>query len=148
MDFAESIRKIIREHGHVVLHTAPQADRYGFSYTVGRTDGGQPELLTVGMHAGLAHRRLNAAVASLLKRPMQGPGPELRELEGHPARIVEVSTEAFAAELRSYPMVDRVVPTTMLQVIWACAAGKFPGEDQYSATCEQNMARLEIPRVH
>lgn len=148
MDFAESIRKIIREHGHVVLHTAPQPGRYGFSYTVGRSDGDQPELLSVGMHAALAHHVLNAAVVSLLQRPMQGPGPSPRVLNGHRVRIVEVATEGFAAQLRSYPMIGRVVPKTMLQVIWACAAGKFPGEDQYSAACEQDMTRLEIPRVH
>lgn len=147
MDFAESVRKIIRTHGHAVLHVATSPLRYGFSYTLGLADGGRPEMFIVARPTALAQQMLNEATVSLIKHPLEGQG-DAREICGHPVRIVEIETARFAAELKAFPMLGRPVPGKMLQVVWACAAGKFPGEDQYSHACGQDMTCLELPRVH
>lgn len=148
MDFAEGIRKIIAQHGFAVLHVAPEASRYGYSLTAGLADAGGHELLMVGAAQNKAHAMLNAAVLALAKTPWKGRVREVKDLAGHRAQIVQIEPASLAVDFPVYRTLERAMPQTMLQVLWACQDGRFPGDPQYTALCAQNIGALDVPALH
>ena len=148
MEFADGIRKIIAQNGYAILHVAQEAGRFGYSLTAGLADGGAQELLMVGAAQNTAHSMLNAAVLALGESPWKGRAREIGDLAGHRARIVAVDPATFGVGLPIYRTLERPMPQMMLQVQWACRAGRFPGDARYTALCDQDMRRLEIPVLH
>jgi hypothetical protein len=115
----------------------------GFSYTVGLTARGLPELITLGLPSDAAHHILNDAARRLLAGNRFEPGQRLHEIANMPltVRVVD-DTDARRtgyAAFRRYPEGCR-----FLQLVWPDRAGLFPGDPD----CEPRFVDMQdITRV-
>jgi hypothetical protein len=115
----------------------------GFSYTVGLTAKGLPELITLGLPEDSARHILNDAARRLLAGERFESGQILHELANLPlsVRLVDdanARSTAYSA-FRHFPDGCR-----FLQLVWPNRSGAFPGDPE----CEQRFVDIQdIARV-
>lgn len=121
-------QKVIAEHGWMVQGVFPRAGDEGtpFSYTVGLTAAGLPELVISGLPAELAGELLNTAAHQSLTTEFTA-GQVLTDAASVPLRVVEAPAAEVNVAHRLYPGSVRA-----LQLVWPDAAGVFPGDPGWS----------------
>jgi hypothetical protein len=127
----------LADYADVVVQ--PMIDRFGwavqsvertgihapFSYTVGLTRRGLPELVITGRGAAASARVLNAAARRLQQQELPRPG-ELLEVQGRGFEVVELShPEAHLFVAIGLYGEDAV---TALQLVWADEQRRWPWE--------------------
>lgn len=145
------LRRLLAEHGWVVLGSEPDDPRRAFAYTVGMTEAGLPELVTVGLPTPEAIQLLDAAVEVALRQeegftvgtvyPVVMPaGWETPLLIGE----VHQDNYPIATVARNYyTRRDEPLRFRLQQVLWADDAGRYPTE---RATFTDPQIRLSVPR--
>lgn len=139
------IERFLESPGWAVIGVLPDRPNNipGFSYTVGLTARGLPELITVGLPSDAAHLILNAAARLLLAGNRFEPGQRLHDLANFPLTIrvvddADARSTGYAA-VRRYPEGCR-----FLQLVWPDRAGLFPDDPD----CEQRFVDMQdITRV-
>lgn len=128
-EYDQLCMKMIAEHGWMVQGVFPRAGDDGepFSYTVGLTLAGLPELVISGLPAELAGGLLNTAAQQSLTEEFTA-GQVLTETASVPLRAVEAPTAEVNMARRLYP--DHQVRA--LQLVWPDAGGAFPGDPTWS----------------
>lgn len=123
----------IEKHGLTVIgvFADPVGMKPTFSYSIGLTDRGWPEMIMVGLHAPYAKGFINA----LARRPEPPKiGEQIDDLADLPIRIGAVSEEAIKAYMvQSTARQERTdgPRPTAVQVIYPDKDGRFPGEPGY-----------------
>lgn len=145
-DYLERLRALIAEHGHAVQGVMPGERSFGFAYTVGLSQAGQRELLMIGLPMNAAQSLLND-IAKRLKDVQELPA-EVDRIATVPLRLREVATKSLAEPLGVFTGLCLPMPATVVQVLWPCPGGFWPGEPGYSSLCPQDPTNLEPPVNH
>lgn len=116
----------------------PASDSPSFSYTVGLTAKGLPELITLGLPTDVAHSILNDAARRLIAGERFESGQRISELANMPMAVAHVDPAdarhtAYAA-FKEFPEGPR-----FLQLVWPDRKGAFPGEPE----CEDRFAQIQ-----
>jgi hypothetical protein len=107
--------------------------RHPWTYTVGLTGLGQPELVVMGLDPVPAHHAITwVATEGRAGRPVLLDQPFL--LDGHPAMVLDVPDEwvladraRMAAWFAHYGATSSALPEVR-QIVWADAGGRFPDD--------------------
>ena len=120
----------IIERGHAVASIHGSEDGPPFSYTVGRTLKGRPELFITGpIDARIQMAILNDAVRVDEETPLK-PGQERDGLlQRFSTRIVEIDPQAASMFVARNFFGDDV---RALQIVWPDPDGRFPGDPRFS----------------
>lgn len=125
------MRQRIDQHGAVVQHVLPAfGGDLGYSYTLGLTDAGLPELWIGGLRPSRSEALLLDAARMALEEGGIAPG-ELRLAWSTPFRVrgpvaVEEAAPFVAQQVWPHPYV-----VSVMQVCWPDTAGRFPDDDGY-----------------
>jgi hypothetical protein len=140
--FDDVARHILEAGQSVVGVFDPDGEDLPFSYTIGNTAHGLPELLIVGLEPRAAQNVLNAL--GLMMRERGTAFANLEQVSLHagalPVLMVETDdrgTGAFAVQAAAY-YADR--PVAVVQVLVPDPLGLFPGH----AGCQQPYASVEV----
>lgn len=122
---------IIEAHGWAVQGVFPTAEDPGatFTYTVGLTAKGLPELLVYGLNPQVATNLLNMAAQWMIdnERAFATGEPYTGFLAGdYVVRFIDATTGDLAVARRLYPEVR------CLQMVWPDRDGRFPWDDGYA----------------
>lgn len=129
----DKIAATVAEHGHAVICTEREDGR-PYSYTVGRSAAGRPELLVTGLPADVATTLLNVLAEADDQSPLSHgdllvPG---RVLSGFGATVIAADPAAAGLGIaRRYAEVLESDLTAM-QLLWPDAEGNLPGSDECS----------------
>jgi hypothetical protein len=120
---------IIREHGWMIQGVFPTANDpcVGFSYTVGLTAAGLPELVI----SGLPHETGGAILNDAARRHLADeilPGATVDDIASVPFRAVDAPLAEVNMARNLYGD-DRV---RAVQLVWPDAGGFYPGEPGWS----------------
>jgi Domain of unknown function (DUF4262) len=115
LDQLRYVRGVLDEHCWVVVGVARERYRPPYSYTVGLTDHGLPEIVVTGLSPERAAELLNDAAASAVDDGTPPvPGGRVRLRGGRPGEVVGVAepwvhlgvaAEMFEARLRAVQLV-------------------------------------------
>lgn len=125
------IAGIIAEHGWMIQGVGGGPDSPTFSYTIGLTEFGHPELLMVGLDPRTAQSLLNTMGATVknLGRAYS-PGDRVAEVIAGFDVLLRGPIDPVKAQLiqalNMYGEIDA------LQVLWPDAEGRFPGEPDFN----------------
>lgn len=144
-EFYEQMEKTIAEHGRLILGVpSPEG---GFSYTIGNTEAGLPELLMLGIDPRVAQSILNA-VSEAIKAFPPGDGTlvdiggacpvRLRALDGIE---VALAREEYAIQAGRYYQREDL---PIMLVEYPDPAGRFPDETD----CDPAYILAQAMRVH
>ena len=123
------ITDLVARHGWAIRHVLadPEAGRAGFSYTVGLTSRGWPELIITGLPSAVADVFIRNAVDVQLEKGPFRAGDRTEELteEGDVVflPVDDVSGMTATAEI--------VGVFTALQLVWPDSTGHFPWQNGY-----------------
>jgi len=124
-DYLEYLRGLLDQHCWIVVGV--QRDRYRppYSYTVGLSDHGKPELVVTGLPYRRALDLLNDVAAHLMHAEAPAPGERV-PLTGGPlieiVRVTEPSAHLRIATMFCGPQ------TTAIQLVYADDRGHWPWE--------------------
>lgn len=121
------IRELVEKYGWAIRHVLPSAAAGAFSYTVGLSYRGWPELIVTGLPTTVADAFLRNAIDVQNENGSFEPGDRTDELteSGHVVFIA-------AADVRGMTATANVVGTfSALQLIWPDSAGAFPWDSGY-----------------
>jgi hypothetical protein len=127
----DRLESLIARHGVAIVSVGAARDAPAFSYTVGLSDDGLPELLVTGLPPEVAQPVLNDLAVRLRRDgalPVSEPLADV--FAGMPAVLQEVPFARCAAYVR-VAADRRQGPLRVLQLIWPDAAGRFPWEAGY-----------------
>jgi hypothetical protein len=133
-------------------HCAPR-ERHPWTYTVGLTGLGQPELVLMGLDPVPAHFAISwVAAERRAGRPVLLDQPFL--IDGHPAKVVDVPDDwvladpaRMAAWFAHYGAMSDVLPDVE-QLLWADAAGLFPDDPQCAGWVVREQPILRDAPLH
>lgn len=145
-EFTARLRAILATHGHAIQSVGGDEQTFTFSYSVGLSAGGRKELLTIGLPPHIAQSLLNTLADRL--KDLDGIPAELTHIATVPVRLREIPTATLGEPLAVFRLVDLPVPPTVIQMIWPCAGGHWPGDRDYSHPCTQDPTNLSIPQRH
>lgn len=146
-EFTARLRAILAQHGHAIQAVGGDATTFGFSYSVGLSAGGAAkELYTIGLPPSVAQPLLNTLAERLAGA--DGVPDQITDVASVPLRLREIPTASLDEPLSVFRLVDLPVPDTVIQMIWPCAAGHWPGDPGYSHACPQDPTNLAIPPRH
>jgi hypothetical protein len=146
-DYAHRLRALIDEHGHAVQHVLGDRDTFAFSYTVGLCQEGQGrELVTIGLPPGVAESLLNA-LAGRLATPGELPA-QVSGVATVPLRLRQIPAHPLGFPLSAHRLLGVSPPAALVQVLWPCPAGHWPGDPAYSHPCPQDPLDLRKPPFH
>lgn len=128
----------IIEHGHEVRVIFPDEPGPGmFAYSVGRSVKDRPELLVTGNLPPEVLGHIINRVAEIDDETPLVAGVDLDEvLDGFRVRLVEVR-DMDEAEMFGVTTHFGTEETSALQILWPDADGRFPGEEGFGYTPEQ-----------
>lgn len=136
-DYWEKLLKIAEAHGWAVQTVLSDGVKPGYSYTVGLSKRGLPEMLIVGLDQKFAQTILNNAVAKLVDGKITGrPGElvsELANLPLAPRFSSDGVIEEFALGARRYAR-ETGSSMTLIQLVLPDRTGLFP----WDARCDPN----------
>lgn len=122
-DRLDYLRGMLDEHCWVVIGVSRERYRPAFSYTVGLTDHGKPEIVVTGLPQQRAADLLNDVAAHLVHADPPAPGERIPLSGGPLIEIVRVATPSahlnVAAELCGPQL-------TALQLVYADDRGHWP----------------------
>jgi len=146
-EYTARLRAIVATHGFAIQHVAADQHTFGFAYTVGLSADGQGrELFAINLPPQLSQSLLNTLAQRL--KGMTALPDQVTDLASVAMRLREVPTATLGVPLAVYSLVDIPVPPTVVQLIWPCAAGHWPGEIGYTHACPQDPTNLSIPPFH
>ena len=123
------IRDLVARHGwairHVLADTA--AGRAAFSYTVGLTSRGWPELIITGLPSTVADAFIRNAVDVQVEKGPFRSGDRTDEL-AEEGDVVFLSADDVSGMTATTELVRAF---TALQLVWPDSAGHFPWQDGY-----------------
>jgi hypothetical protein len=124
------LRKVIAKYGWAVRNVMPddESDEVGFSYTVGLTALGHPEVIVLGMPWKSAHEFLNLIGDEVRRGARYQPGTVTGAFtdEDSPVVFIQVAeTDRLTAVGQIYGRVDAV------QMIWPDSTGRLPWQEGY-----------------
>jgi len=124
------LRRVIAKHGWAVRNVMPddEANEVGFSYTIGLTALGHPEVIILGMPWKSAHEFLNLIGDEVRRGGRYQPGTVTGELSDEDAPVVFIQaleTDRLTAVEQVYGRVDA------LQMIWPDSTGRLPWQAGY-----------------
>ena len=110
-----------------VDHNHPVA---GFTYTVGLTPLGHPELLVYGLPPEVAERLLNVLVREIRQGRQLRPGDQVRQ----PGNAAAIFTAIAVLDDDDLEMVREIYGSSdyALQLVWSDEHGRFPWADGYA----------------
>lgn len=128
-DYLESVRRRIARNRFMVQSVGGSARAAEFSYSVGLTAHGLPELIVLGMRHTEAAKLIHVWASYLLDKSVVLPGETL-ECGPHFLEAVEVESpqEHLFVALGLYGETVRA-----LQLVWADPAGRWPWESGHRA---------------
>jgi hypothetical protein len=123
--------RLIREHGWAVRHVGPgpEPGRAAFSYTVGLTAMGHPEVVITGLPFDHAQTFLNNVGADVRDGKRFEPGLVTEDLTSPGASVVFLAvsdTTGLTAAKQVYGRVQAV------QMVWPDGAGRLPWVEGYN----------------
>jgi hypothetical protein len=121
---------LIREHGWAVRHVGagPADDAAAFSYTVGLTALGHPEVVVTGLPFEHAHTFLNNIGHDVRSGQRFEPGSTTGELTEPAAPVVFLAVEDTSGLTAVEQVYGRV---QAVQMVWPDSTGRLPWEDGY-----------------
>lgn len=131
-DYLRMVRERIDSHDFVIQSVEEDGPCPPFSYTVGRTAQGLPELVMTGLRYSVAQALLNAVVA----RPSNGvltPGDHL-SVDGRPLEVVALSEPSSRLNIAVAVYGQQI---SALQLVHADEHGAWPWSTEYSAAYRQ-----------
>ncbi len=145
-EFTARLRAILSTHGHAIQSVGGDGQTFTFSYSVGLSTAGRKELLTIGLPPHIAQSLLNTLADRL--KDLDTIPTELTDIATVPVRLREIPTATLGEPLAVYRLVDLPVPDTVVQLVWPCARGHWPGDPEYSHPCAQDPTNLSVPPRH
>lgn len=123
-----TLQSVIDVHGWAVIGVFPTRDDDGipFSYTVGLTDKGLPELAIYGLGPGNSARILNAAGRRMVRRGELRGGDRVGGVLAFDAQLAVIDM-ADTADLSAVRHLYGVVLAAR-QIVWPDAQGRMPWE--------------------
>jgi hypothetical protein len=123
--------RLIREHGWAVRHVGagPESGQAAFSYTVGLTAMGHPEVVVTGLPFNHAHTFLNNIGAAVRDGKRFEPSVATEDFTGPEAPVVFLAvtdTGGLTAVEQVYGGVRAV------QMVWPDSAGRLPWMAEYN----------------
>lgn len=155
-EYWQSILDLVDEHGWAVTVVFGGEDDQGgltpsFSYTVGLSAKGLPDLLIFGLPEQSAHPILNAIVRKAFDGQIAlRDGQVVREAANLPLklRVIEPAEKGLETALGARRFAaENGHEAQILQVLWPDLAGTFPDEPGCDAqmTWMQNINRSPVP---
>lgn len=126
------LEELIARHGVAVITVGPARDAPSFSYTVGLSDDGLPELLVLGLPAEVAQPVLNTLAARLRREGALRLNEPLTDVFAGTTAVLHEVPLARSAPYVRVAAHRRAGVLRVLQLIWPDAAGRFP----WQAGCE------------
>lgn len=123
--YLSQCRSVIAEHGWMVQGVFPTTvGEVGFSYTVGMTPAGLPELLIAGLNFSNSGVLLNLAVERHLKQEIEA-GDVLDSIANVAFRVVPAPAAKLGVAKALYGQVRA------LQLVWPAENGSYPGDKSW-----------------
>lgn len=120
-DYLFKLKKIINQHGWAVQGVFPiKEGELGFSYTVGMTEAGLPELMISGLFGKQAQDLLNIAAKIHLGAELK-PGTTTQDVANVEFRVIDAPLAEIGVANRMYGPRARAV-----QLVWPEADGSWP----------------------
>lgn len=137
--YAAQLRQIIAEHGWAVQTVHGDLVDPSFSYTVGLTDAGLPELIIIGLPERASGLILNQlARRSLEAELVVGQRYELPNADHTLEYLIgPVSPTNVRQRLKIAAVLYDRHRISALQVIWPSKEGLFPGDEGWNLTRSQ-----------
>jgi len=117
------VRGLLEEYPWVVIGVDRDGYRPPYSYTVGLTKIGRPELLITGLTEGRASNILMAVTERVLDAETPSPGAQFRLPGKRPGEIVRVAEPTVHLEVAAELFGGRL---TALQLVYADIRGRWP----------------------
>lgn len=127
-DFLDHMRGLIRRHGWAIQGVEGDGVHPPWTYTVGLTAYGDPELVVTGMDLVPAAALLNKTIVHLGHSPRLSPGDQFR-LPGQPlVEVVQLTdpTAHLYTAMNIYGLDLRA-----LQLVYADSGGRWPWDAEF-----------------
>ncbi|HEX2172884.1 MAG TPA: DUF4262 domain-containing protein, partial [Dehalococcoidia bacterium] len=124
----QTIRDNIAKFGWHAQEVFPTPDDpgYPFTYTIGLTDKGHPELIVFGLPGDAAHKVLIAALWKLEHGEVKEGELTDEILRRYPVVFRELPADKAAEDHTFQAAVYYGRPVRFMQIIWPDRAGRFP----------------------
>lgn len=124
----EYVRGLIAQNCWVVVGVNGERCRAPYSYTVGLTDQGRPELLITGLSQKRAADVLSSAAADVLDGAALAPGKRVRVNDGPLVEVVQVAAPGVHLEVAAALFGRRL---EALQLVYADRRGYWPWDRRF-----------------
>ena len=122
------VRDLLDENPWVVIGVEGEGRRPPYSYTVGLTAAGRPELVITGLAKERGARVLTAVADRLLDATPPAPGARFRLPGRRPGEIVRVAEPTVHLEVAADLFGGRL---SALQLVYADSRGRWPWDRSY-----------------
>lgn len=141
------IRRHIDKHGWAILGVFPTEKDPGpwFTYTIGLTGKGLPELIMVGLSNGQAAPLLNDAAEQLVKGELQIGEPIGTLLQDLPAMLIEVDAKGMEKHPLNAAKAQYGEQIRALQLVWPDESGLFPWQEGFNPEMKELQPLLGDP---
>jgi len=141
--YLDRCRALIKEHGHMVQSVFPDAHTHvpGFAYTIGLSQSGGAELVTIGLPADTATYFLNTVAQRLATTPI-ADHDDITEIANTALRLRTIPCEEMLPHMRVARALLIAPRAIIRQVIWPDPSGRFPGDPAYKYQLTQSPDEL------
>ena len=122
------VRGLLAEHPWVVIGVERDGHRPPYSYTVGLSELGRPELLITGLSKDRAANILTAVAEQLIESETPVPGAMLRLPGKRPGEVVRVAEPGVHLEVAADIFPDQL---SALQLVYADSRGRWPWDPAF-----------------
>lgn len=122
------VRGLLEEHPWVVVGVERDGYRPPYSYTVGLTAVGLPELVITGLSKDRAANVLIAATEQILDAETPAPGTRIRLPGRRPGEVVRVAEPGVHLDVAADLFGERL---TALQLVYADVRGRWPWDKNF-----------------
>ena len=140
------LRNVIEEHGWAVRNVlpGPAPEEVPFSYTIGLTAFGHPEVIILGMPSRSAHEFLNLIGDEVRRGNRFEHGTVTGDLTDDDNPVVFIHAEDTGRLTAVEQVYGRV---SAVQMIWPDSTGRLPWQDGYRNPPEAQPLLGPLPRV-
>jgi hypothetical protein len=122
------VQGLLEDHPWVVIGVDRDGYRPPYSYTVGLTELGRPELLVTGLSKERASNVLMAVAEQVLDAEVPAPGTRLRLPGQRPGEIVRVAEPGVHLGVAADLFGERL---SALQLVYADVRGRWPWDKTF-----------------
>ena len=122
------VRGVLEEHPWVIIGVDRDGYRPPYSYTVGLTELGRPELLITGLSKERAARVLMATAEQVLAAGAPAAGARVQLPGKRPGEIVRVAEPGVHLGIAADLLGERV---TAIQLVYADIRGRWPWDENF-----------------